>query len=177
MRFTCRIITRTLRTNLDSQPFIFIALDLVKTLRLRCMIDLPTVILFDKNYSLLDYNYRVIRRHVFCPIVQQPLVGQNLLYEVSRAFSDTPPSLGLLWTSDQTFQRPLRDNTQHSQETNIYAPRGIQTRNPGKRADADPSRRTRGPLGSAPRMFDQNLWHDVVITHVTLNLQRHVLTY
>ena len=47
MRFACQIITRTLLTNLDSQPFIFVALDLVKTLRLRCMFDLPTFILFD----------------------------------------------------------------------------------------------------------------------------------
>jgi hypothetical protein len=34
-------------------------------------------------------------------------------------------------------QRPLPDNTQHSQETDIHAPGGIQTRNPSKRATAD----------------------------------------
>jgi len=69
--------------------------------------------------------------------------------------------------SDGPSQRPLRDNTQHSQETNIHAPGGIRSRNPDKRAAADPSRRPRGPLGSAPRMVDQNLWRDVIITHVT----------
>jgi hypothetical protein len=100
MRFACQIITRTLRTNVDSQPFIFIALDLVETLSLRCMFDLPTVILFDKYYSLLDYNYIVIWRHLFSPIAQQSLEGQNLLYEYSRSLSDTPHSIGLLWTSD-----------------------------------------------------------------------------
>jgi hypothetical protein len=60
MRFACRIITRTLGTNVDPQPVIFIALDLAKSLKIRCMIDLPTVILFDKYYPLLDYNYIVI---------------------------------------------------------------------------------------------------------------------
>jgi len=31
-----------------------------------------------------------------------PPVGQNLLiHEVSRSHSDTPQSIGLLWTSDQ----------------------------------------------------------------------------
>jgi len=100
MRFACRIITRTLGTNVDSQPVIFIALDLVKTLRLRCMIDLPTVILFDKYYPLLDYSYIVIWHHVFSPIVQQPIMGQDLLYEFSPSLSDTPHSIGLLWTSD-----------------------------------------------------------------------------
>jgi hypothetical protein len=33
---------------------------------------------------------------------QHPLVGQGLLiFEASRSHSDTPHSLGLLWTSDQ----------------------------------------------------------------------------
>ena len=38
---------------------------------------------------------------------------------------------------------PLPDNTQHSQETDIHAPCGIRTRNPSKRAAADPSLRPR----------------------------------
>ena len=34
---------------------------------------------------------------------QQPLVGQGLLIiEASRAHSDTPQSVGLLWTNDQS---------------------------------------------------------------------------
>ena len=40
--------------------------------------------------------------------------------------------------------RPLPDNTQHSQQTNIHAPCGIRTRNPSKRAAADPGLRPRG---------------------------------
>jgi len=41
-------------------------------------------------------------------------------------------------------QRPLPDNTQHSQETYIHAPGGIQTHIRSKRAAAEPSLRPRG---------------------------------
>jgi len=41
-------------------------------------------------------------------------------------------------------QRPLPDNTQHSQEKNFPCPRGIRTRNPTKRAAADSHLRPRG---------------------------------
>jgi len=44
-------------------------------------------------------------------------------------------------------QRPLPDNTQHSQGRNIHAPAGIRTRNPSKQAAADPSLRPRGHRG------------------------------
>ena len=42
------------------------------------------------------------------------------------------------------MQRTLHDNTQQSQQTDIHVPGGIQTRNPSKRATADPSPRPRG---------------------------------
>jgi len=35
-------------------------------------------------------------------MVQQPLVGQGLIIEASRSNSDTPHSVGLLWTSHQS---------------------------------------------------------------------------
>jgi hypothetical protein len=35
-------------------------------------------------------------------------------------------------------QRPLCDNTQHSQETDIHAPGGIRTHKPSKRTAAEP---------------------------------------
>ena len=41
-------------------------------------------------------------------------------------------------------KRPLPDNTQHTQETDIHAPGGIRIRNPSKRAAADPRLRPRG---------------------------------
>jgi hypothetical protein len=38
----------------------------------------------------------------FFPVAQQPLVGQgHLIIEASRSHSDTPHTVGLLWTSDQ----------------------------------------------------------------------------
>jgi hypothetical protein len=40
--------------------------------------------------------------------------------------------------------RPLPDNTQNSQQTDIHAPRGIRTHDPSKRAAADPRLRPRG---------------------------------
>jgi hypothetical protein len=53
-------------------------------------------------------------------------------------------SVGLIWTSIGHSQRPLPDNTQHSQETDIHAPSGIRTRNPSKRTVADRRLRQRG---------------------------------
>jgi hypothetical protein len=47
-------------------------------------------------------------------------------------------SIRLLWTGDQPTQRPLPDNTHHSQQTDIHASGGIRTRNPRKRTAADP---------------------------------------
>ena len=42
-------------------------------------------------------------------------------------------------------QRPLPDNTQHSQQTDIHAPRGIRIQNPNKRAATDPHLRIARP--------------------------------
>ena len=54
---------------------------------------------------------------------KSPPVGQGLLLiEVSRSYSDTPQLVGSLWTSDGPTQKPLPDDTQNSQETEIYAP-------------------------------------------------------
>jgi hypothetical protein len=41
--------------------------------------------------------------------------------------------------------RPLPDNTQHSQQTDIHALGGIRAHNPSKRAAVDPRLRPRGP--------------------------------
>jgi len=41
-------------------------------------------------------------------------------------------------------QIPLPDHTRHSQNTDMHAPDGIQTRNLRKRADVDPRLRPRG---------------------------------
>jgi len=54
----------------------------------------------------------------------QLLFSQGLIIEASRSYSDTPQLVGSLWTSDGPTQRPLPDNTQNSQETEMYAPAG-----------------------------------------------------
>jgi len=69
-------------------------------------------------------------------VAQQPTVSLGqLIIEPSRSHSDTPQTVGLVI---RTAQRPLPDNTQHLQETDINAPGGIRTRNHCERAAADP---------------------------------------
>jgi hypothetical protein len=69
-------------------------------------------------------------------MAQQPLVGRGfLIIEASWSCSETPHSVGLLWTSDQ----PDTDTFtwQHSQHTDIHAPGGIRTHNPERRGAAE----------------------------------------
>jgi len=76
------------------------------------------------------------------PVAQHSYSGLDFLnIEVSRTYSDTPHSVGLLWTKDRPSQRPLRNNKQHYQQTDI------RTRNPSKRKAADPHLRPRGQQG------------------------------
>jgi len=61
-----------------------------------------------------------------------PIPGHGLLLcEFAITLTDTPQSVGLLWTSDQT-DAGTSDNTQHSQEENIHATGGIRTHIPRK---------------------------------------------
>jgi hypothetical protein len=79
------------------------------------------------------------------PMVQQPLLGQGLLIiEAPLSHSDTPHSIGLVWTSDQPDAETSTWQHRHSQETDIHASSGIRTRNPSKRAAANPRLRLRG---------------------------------
>jgi len=74
------------------------------------------------------------------PMAQKPLVGQGVLvFEASRSHSDTPQSVGLLWTSDQpdadtsTWQHTTitwhkhpclqQDSYPHSQQTSHRRPK------------------------------------------------------
>ena len=71
-----------------------------------------------------------------------PLEGQGLfIVEVLRSYSGTPQSVGHIGTSDKPVAET--STSQHSQQTNIHAPGGIQTRNPSKRAATEPSLRLR----------------------------------
>src|SRR5215475_8970602 len=60
------------------------------------------------------------------------------ILEVSRSHTTThhsrEDSSGRVISSSQ---RPLPDNTQHSQQTNIHVPGGIRTHDPSRRAAAD----------------------------------------
>jgi hypothetical protein len=59
---------------------------------------------------------------------EQPLVGQALLIiEASRSHSDTPHSVGLLWTSDQS---DTETSTWKHTNNHIHAPGDIRTPNP-----------------------------------------------
>jgi hypothetical protein len=77
-------------------------------------------------------------------MVRRPLVVQGLLItEASRSHSDTPHSVGLLWTNDQPDAKTF--TWQHTTfVTDRYpCPGGIRTRNLSKRAAADPRLRVR----------------------------------
>ena len=69
-------------------------------------------------------------------MAQVPLAGQGLLIiKASRSHSDTPHTVGRLWTSNQPdAETSLPDTTQHSKERDIHAPGGIRTRNTSKPA-------------------------------------------
>ena len=62
----------------------------------------------------------------------------HLTHEVSRSHTTThnsrQDSSGRVISSSQ---RPIPDNTQHSQQTNIHAPGGMRTHNLNRRAAAD----------------------------------------
>jgi len=89
------------------------------------------------NYKIEETTLVVIRP--FVTLAQQPPVGQGLLnVQDSWSHSDTPHSVGLLWTSDQP-DAETSDNT-HTKETDG----GTRTHNLKKRAAADPRQRPRG---------------------------------
>ena len=105
---------------------------------------LPAITLYSFFYSPTFPAVLQVSFHFsFCILSQCPfsfygsiaLVDLDVLVVgVSRLHSDTPQSVRLLWTRDRPVGRPLTDNTQHSQETDIHAPGVMRTLNPSKRA-------------------------------------------
>jgi len=81
-------------------------------------------------------THRRIIHHNHFPKAQQPLDVQDLIIvEASLSHSDTPHSVGLLWTSDQPdAQTSTRQHTTLTRD--IHAPGGIRTHNSSKRASA-----------------------------------------
>ena len=72
-------------------------------------------------------------------MARQILVGQGLLtVESSRSHSDTPHSVGLLWTSYHPVSQTCASQHTTLTRQNIHAPGGTWTINPSKRAAADP---------------------------------------
>jgi hypothetical protein len=79
-------------------------------------------------------------------VALRPNAGHGLLIpEVSRSHTTTHhsryKSSGRVISS---LRRPLPDNTQHSQQTNIHAPGGIRNYDLSRRAAVDPRLRPRG---------------------------------
>ena len=62
-------------------------------------------------------------------------------------------------------QRPLPDNTQHSQQTDIHAPGGIRTHNPSQRAAADLRLRPRGHWDRQICRLDMSIKLQTTITN------------
>ena len=83
--------------------------------------------------------------YFFLTMAQQPLLGQGLLIiEDPWSHSDTPHSVGLVWTSDQP--KAETSTWRHTTITRdrLPCPREIRTHNPSKRAAAEPRLRPRG---------------------------------
>ena len=96
-------------------------------------------------------------------IVQQPPFGQGLfIIEASRSHSDTPHSVGLLWTSDQLVAETIPENTQHSQQTNIHDTGGIRTHNLITRAAPELRLRPRGHRDRQPAVTASNSPKEIV---------------
>ena len=83
---------------------------------------------------------------LFFPVALRPNTGHGLLiHEFFKiTHNDASESVGLPGHVISSSQRPLPDNTQHSQQTNIHDPGGIRNHEVSKRATADLSLRPRG---------------------------------
>ena len=87
----------------------------------------------------------------------------------SRGFTithnDAPQCLGFLWTSDQP-EAQAADITQHSQHTNIHAPKEIRTRSSSKQVAVDPRLRPHGHWDwhyNVLGVYCLNLWISVAL--------------
>jgi len=82
---------------------------------------------------------------------RQTLVGQGLLMiEASRSHSDTPNSVGLLWTSDQPdAETSISTSAHNTHNRDIYASGGDSNPHPSKQVAADAMTWNARPLGSA----------------------------
>jgi hypothetical protein len=95
-----------------------------------------------KEKTVFQCTYLVI----FFSVALRPNAGHGLLnHEVSRSYTTTHHSR---WDSSgrviSSSHKPLPDNTQQSQQTNIHAPGGVRTQDLSRRAAVDLRLRRRG---------------------------------
>jgi hypothetical protein len=120
-------------------------------------------------YSITVYLLLAHTIYIYFFVALQPHAGQGLLIlEVSRSHPTTHHSVvdssGRVISSSQ---KPLPDNTQHSQQTDIHALSGIRTHNPSRRAAADLRLRPHGH-------WDQLMTMCVYITYMYMYIHGYV---
>jgi hypothetical protein len=103
-----------------------------------CLLTIVIILNIITLISMCHISVQNTHTYIFF-LTQQPPVGQGLLiHEVSKSdtmtYHSRYDSSGLVNSSSQ---RPLPDNTQHSQQKSIHAPREIRTHNLSRRAAAD----------------------------------------
>jgi hypothetical protein len=106
----------------------------------------PSILNLDTRFYLLGNSHQYALYSWFFLLAQRPPVGQALfIHEISRSHTTKRHSwwdtYGRVISSPQ---RPLPNNTQPSQQTNILAPSGIRTNNLSRRAAADLRLKPRG---------------------------------
>jgi hypothetical protein len=89
--------------SVESHVVLLALLDIAEKVRTRltlCLIQRHIMKTFRHSVtSAQDVN----GRYIYISMVQQPLVGKGLLImEALRSYSETPQSVGLLWTCDQS---------------------------------------------------------------------------
>ena len=105
------------------------------------------------------YHVIYVKSHVGCSgSASQTITQPSALFKAAALVNQQDPSLSMLRHHTQTHhiqfdssgrgivptQRPLPDNTQHSQQTDVHVSGGIRTRNSSTRAAADPRLGTHG---------------------------------
>jgi len=95
------------------------------------------------SQNCVNYPVATIRMFVtiefFLPVALRPKAGHDLYsIEVSRSHTTTHHSRVNSGRVVSLSQRPLRDNMQQSQQTDIYTSGGIRTHSLSTRAAADP---------------------------------------
>ena len=106
----------------------------------------------------------------FCHGATAPVGQGRPIFRDKRSYSDTPQSVGLLRTSD---------NTQHSQNTNYQTSGGNWTHDPSMQAAADPRLRPRGHwkqqfLILATLWSERESQQDATVRCLFLTISQHV---